>query len=92
MGLFTEGFGMLKLVDKGANAALYRQLGEWIERVHELERNVELLQEENQQIKEQSNSCDSRALSTVLRDMFTLRETMRRSVPVVPTWIIFWYI
>ena len=38
MGVIGEGVDLLKLVDKGAHADLYKQLGEWIDKVGDLQK------------------------------------------------------
>jgi hypothetical protein len=43
VGVIGEGVDLLKLVDKGVNADLYKQLGEWIDKVGNLQREVEEL-------------------------------------------------
>ncbi len=53
MGIIGEGIDLLKLVDKGRNADLYKQLGEWIDKVTELQKANELLSGENVKLREQ---------------------------------------
>ena len=43
MGVIGEGVDLLKLVDEGVNADLYKQIGEWIDKVENLQREVEEL-------------------------------------------------
>ncbi len=52
MGVIGEGLDLLKLVDKGANADLYKQLGEWIDRVRNLQERVDDLTAKNLQLEE----------------------------------------
>ena len=52
MGVIGEGVDLLKLVDKGMNADLYRQLGEWIDKVTDLQKELEGLKVENANLKE----------------------------------------
>jgi hypothetical protein len=53
MSLFGDGLELLKLVDKGHNAPLYSQLGEWIDKVAALQQRIETLEAENAAIREQ---------------------------------------
>jgi hypothetical protein len=54
MSLIGEGVDILKLVNKAQNADLYKQIGEWIEKVLDLQkRNDELTMERNQ-LREQA--------------------------------------
>jgi hypothetical protein len=45
VGVIGEGVDLVELVDKGVNADLYKQLGEWIDidKVGNLQREVEEL-------------------------------------------------
>ena len=52
MGVVGEGVDLLRLVDKGINADLYKQLGEWIDKVKKLERDVDDLTAKNLQLEE----------------------------------------
>ena len=52
MGVISEGVDLLKLVDKGVNADLYKQLGEWIDKVANLQKDVEELRAKNLQLGE----------------------------------------
>lgn len=52
MSLFGDGLELLKLVDKGVNTELYRQLGEWIDKVAELQKQNEALAQENSSLRE----------------------------------------
>ena len=52
MGVIGEGVDLLKLVDKGVNADLYKQLGEWIDKVANLQKDVEELRAKNLQLEE----------------------------------------
>lgn len=52
MGIVSEGVDLLRLVDKGANADLYKQLGEWIEKVTALQTAVDELTSTNRQLEE----------------------------------------
>jgi len=52
MGMIGEGVDLLKLVDKGVNADLYKQLGEWIDKVANLQSENEGLRTENSQLRE----------------------------------------
>lgn len=48
MSLIGEGIELLKLLDKAKNAELYKQLGEWIDRVVDLQKtNNDLTAERN---------------------------------------------
>ncbi|MFZ0395412.1 MAG: hypothetical protein WCF17_01645 [Terracidiphilus sp.] len=48
MSLIGEGIEIMKMVDKARNVDLYRQLGEWIDKVLDLQRtNDELTTERN---------------------------------------------
>lgn len=53
MGLIGEGVDILKLVNKAQNADLYKQLGEWIDKVLDLQRQNEELTAERNQLREQ---------------------------------------
>jgi NAD-dependent dihydropyrimidine dehydrogenase PreA subunit len=52
VGVIGEGVDLLKLVDKGVNADLYKQLGEWIDKVGNLQREVEECRAKNLQLEE----------------------------------------
>ncbi|MGA3054815.1 MAG: hypothetical protein ABSD63_11455 [Candidatus Korobacteraceae bacterium] len=52
MGVIGEGVDLLKLVDKGMNADLYKQLGEWIDKVADQQKELEGLRAENARLKE----------------------------------------
>jgi len=52
VGVMGEGLELLKLVDKGVNADLYKQLGEWIEKVRSLQKDVDDLTAKNLQLEE----------------------------------------
>ena len=45
MGLISEGVELLNLVDKAKNADLYKQLGDWISKVEQLQKDKETLTE-----------------------------------------------
>jgi hypothetical protein len=51
MGLISEGVDLLNLVDKARNADLYKELGEWIEKVRELQRRNGVLESELTDLK-----------------------------------------
>ncbi len=53
MGVISEGVDILKLVNKAQNADLYKQLGEWIDKVIELQKENEELRVERNQLREQ---------------------------------------
>jgi phage FluMu protein Com len=53
MSLFGDGLELLKLVDKGHNAPLYSQLGEWIDKVAALQQEIEALTAENAALREE---------------------------------------
>jgi hypothetical protein len=53
LSLIGDGMDILKLVDKGVNADLYRQLGEWIDRVLDLQKQNDVLSTELNNLKEQ---------------------------------------
>lgn len=53
MSLFGEGIEMLKLVDQGRNAVLWHQLGQWIDKVSELQKRNEELVTENATLREE---------------------------------------
>jgi hypothetical protein len=53
MGIIGQGWELLKLVDKARSAELYKQLGEWIDKVTDLQRENETLREERDALKEQ---------------------------------------
>ncbi len=53
MSVIGDGFDLLKLVDKGVNAELYKQLGDWIDKVASLQKQVEALTAKNLQLEEQ---------------------------------------
>lgn len=55
MGLIGEGIDLLKLVDKARNADLYKQLGEWIDRVGELQKRNSALEAELVELKGRLN-------------------------------------
>jgi hypothetical protein len=52
MGIVGEGVDLLRLVDKGANVDLYKQLGEWIDKVTALQAAVDELTSTNRQLEE----------------------------------------
>lgn len=52
MSLFGDGLRLLKLVDKGVNSELYRQLGEWIDKVADLQKQNEALEQENSGLRD----------------------------------------
>jgi hypothetical protein len=52
MSLIGDGIDLLKLVDKGRNADLYKQLGEWIDKVAELQKQNAALEAERAQLAE----------------------------------------
>ena len=53
MSLFGDGLELLKLVDKGHNAPLYLQLGEWIDKVATLQQKNDELVIENTTLRDQ---------------------------------------
>ena len=53
MGLIGEGMDVLKLVNKAQNADLYMQLGAWIDKVLDLQRQNDELTTEKNQLREQ---------------------------------------
>jgi hypothetical protein len=53
MGVISEGVDLLKLVNKAQNADLYKELGEWIDKVTELQKENEELRTERNQLREQ---------------------------------------
>jgi hypothetical protein len=53
MGLIGEGWDILKLVNKAQNAELYKELGEWIDKVVELQKQNEELTSQRNQLREQ---------------------------------------
>ena len=53
MGLISEGVDLLKLANKAQNADLYKQLGEWIDKVNELQKQNEELTAERNQLRDQ---------------------------------------
>jgi hypothetical protein len=53
MGLIGEGVDILKLVNKAQNADLYMQLGQWIDKVLDLQRQNDELTTERNQLREQ---------------------------------------
>ena len=53
MSLFGDGLELLKLVDKGRNSPLYLELGKWIDKVGELQKENATLNEENARFREQ---------------------------------------
>lgn len=52
MGLIGDGMEILKLVNKAQNAELYKQIGEWIDKVAELQRENEKLTTERNELRE----------------------------------------
>ena len=54
MSLIGEGLDILKLVDKARNADLYKQIGEWIDKVQELQRQNDELTTERNRLCEQA--------------------------------------
>ena len=53
MGLISDGLEILKLVDRARNADLYKQIGEWIDKVVELQKQNDELTTERNQLREQ---------------------------------------
>ena len=53
MSLVGDGVELLKLIDKGHNASLYKQLGEWIDKVLTLQKTVDDQATEIRLLKEQ---------------------------------------
>jgi hypothetical protein len=53
MSLFGDGLELLKLVDKGRNASLYKELGEWIDKVADLQKERDDLKAEVTGLREQ---------------------------------------
>jgi hypothetical protein len=53
MSLIGDGIDLLKLVDKGRNADLYKQLGEWIDKVGQLQKTNEELGRKVADLEEQ---------------------------------------
>ena len=53
MTLIGEGVDILKLVNKAQNADLYKQIGEWIEKVLDLQKKNEELTAERNELREQ---------------------------------------
>jgi hypothetical protein len=53
MSLIGEGVDILKLVNKAQNADLYKQIGEWIEKVLDLQKRNDELTTERNQLREQ---------------------------------------
>jgi hypothetical protein len=54
MSLIGDGLAILNLVDKGRNAPLYMQLGEWIDKVAELQGERDELIEEIRSLRERA--------------------------------------
>jgi hypothetical protein len=52
VSVIGEGVDLLRLVDKGVNAELYKQLGEWIDKVRSLQKDVDDLTATNLQLEE----------------------------------------
>ena len=53
MSLIGEGMEILGLINKAQNADLYKQIGEWIDKVVKLQAQVDGLTQENKDFKEQ---------------------------------------
>ena len=53
MSVIGDGINLLKLVDKGRNAPLYKELGEYIDKVAELKKSNDSLSDENAKLREQ---------------------------------------
>ena len=53
MTVFGDGVQLLKLADMGVNTELYRKLGEWIEKVGELQGENDALHEEVKELRRQ---------------------------------------
>ncbi len=51
MGVIGDGMDILKLVDKGHNAPLYKHIGEWIEKVEALQRERDDLKAEVNELR-----------------------------------------
>ena len=54
MSLIGEGVYILKLVNKAQNADLYKEIGEWIEKVLDLQKRNDELTTERNQLREQA--------------------------------------
>ena len=53
MSLIGEGMEILSLINKAQNAELYKQIGEWIDKVEKLQLRVDQLSDENKVLKEE---------------------------------------
>ena len=53
MSLIGEGMELMQLLDKAKNQELYKQLGEWIDKVEKMKVQVDQLSDENKTLKEQ---------------------------------------
>jgi hypothetical protein len=53
MSLIGEGMELMKLLDKAKNADLYKQLGEWIDKVLDLQKRSDELTFERNSLREQ---------------------------------------
>jgi hypothetical protein len=53
MSLIGEGIEIMKLVDKARNVDLYKQLGEWIDKVVDLQKANDDITTERNQLREQ---------------------------------------
>ena len=53
MGIVSEGVDLLKLANKVQNADLYKELGSWIDKVTDLQKENEELKAERNQLREQ---------------------------------------
>jgi hypothetical protein len=53
MSLIGEGMEILNLINKAQNAELYKQIGEWIDKVEKLQLRVDQLSDENKVLKEE---------------------------------------
>ncbi len=52
MSIIGDGIDLLRLVNKAQNADLYKQLGEWIDKVGELQKQTDELKAERDALKE----------------------------------------
>jgi hypothetical protein len=53
MNVFTDGLELLKLVDKGLNAPLYKQLADWIDHVQNQQKTIDAQAHQIADLKEQ---------------------------------------
>jgi|SRR6185437_8915413 len=53
MGIVSEGVDLLRLVNKAQSVDLYRELGAWIDKVADLQKENDALRQERDALKEQ---------------------------------------